>query len=131
MDDLARFLRDRLDEDKRQAEAAMTYAAADWFIETSGIVTTGPDGDAYTDDREVAAHIARHDPARVLAEVDVKRRALDEYVATGEAMDQAFRDNNTAGYNSASAERKVLERIIRREATVHADHPDYREGWRP
>lgn len=74
--DLVQFLRDRLYEDERQANAATTFAAASWSIETSGIVTTGPDDDVYTNDREVAAHIARHDPARVLREVEAGRRVL-------------------------------------------------------
>ena len=57
--------------------------------------------------REDAAHIARHDPARVLAECAAKRAiiALDEY-AEGSYWD-----------------------TLATLAAVYASHPDYRQEW--
>lgn len=55
-----------------------------------------------------SAHIARHDPARVLREVDAKRRILAEF--------RAF---------------EMSEGTVRALASVYADHPDYRKEWRP
>lgn len=50
------------------------------------------------------------DPARVLAECEAKRVAVDWYL----------NDDAT-----------VMEATIRALAAVYADHPDYREEWRP
>lgn len=120
--ELVQFLRNRLADDERQAKAAMTYAAKDWFIETSGIVTTGPEGDVYTDDREVAEHIARHDPARVLREVAAKRELLADYERF-----VAERRRMMNGWDSYPETSPVLAAF----AAVYADHPDFRDEWRP
>lgn len=55
------------------------------------------------------AHIARHDPARVLAECEAKRTLLDH----------------------VSSNWRLEEYVARLLATVYSDHPDYRESWRP
>lgn len=120
--ELLEFLRDRLTDDERQAKAAMTYAAKDWFIETSGIVTTGPEDDVYTDDREVAEHIARHDPARVLREVAAKRELLADYERFA-----AERRRMMGGWDSYPETSPVLTAF----AAVYSDHPEYRDEWRP
>lgn len=125
-DALVQFLHDRLDEDERQARAAMTYAAAAWFIETSGIVTTGPDDDVYTDDREVAEHIARHDPARVLRDVEAKRAVVEQYEQAGRYA------TTTWGQSNADQSRaRTLRKVARLLALPYSDHPDYQDAWRP
>ena len=67
MDDLARWLRAQLDEDERIAEAARqgfwTEVIASGYLGLQ--VAVGE-----------ARHIAVHDPARVLREIDAKRRTL-------------------------------------------------------
>jgi hypothetical protein len=60
-------------------------------------------------------HIIRHDPARILAEIEAKRALVDEFERCGP---------NTQGYSGLRFAVRVL-------ATVYADHPDYREEWRP
>jgi hypothetical protein len=60
---------------------------------------------------EYAEHIARWDPARVLAEVNAKRRILDEAVRL----------------MSYDGEFQFLELL----ALPYADRPGYREEWRP
>jgi hypothetical protein len=52
-------------------------------------------------------HIARHDPARVLADVEAKRRIVEW-----------------------DAEQPVDRGVLNILASVYADHPDYREEWR-
>lgn len=121
-DDLVQFLRNRLTDDERQAKAAMTYAAKDWFIETSGIVTTGPEDDVYTNDREVAEHIARHDPSRVLREVEAKRRIVEQHESIGDPPPSEF------GPDLVRAE---LGRVLALLTLPYADHPEYRDEWRP
>ena len=76
-------------------------------------------------------HAARHDPARVLREIDAKRQNLAELEAAELAMDQASRDQDTARYNEVRAEWVVLRRVVRRDAAVYADRPGYRGEWRP
>lgn len=64
---------------------------------------------------DFARHIARYDPARVLAEADVKHgvlRALEVAIERG-------RDT------------KDLIHAVRLMAKVYSDHPDYQQEWRP
>lgn len=61
---------------------------------------------------DVTEHIARHDPARVLAECEAKRRIL-----------------NLCDFEP-DCDAAVLK-VARVLAAVYADHPDYDEAWRP
>lgn len=70
----------------------------------------------------VAGHIARWDPAHVLAEVGAKRRILDEF----EAADAAAEFPNLDGGRAEG-----LGRAVRLLALSYADRPGYREEWRP
>lgn len=140
--DLVQFLRDRLNEDQQVALAA-------------GRVTGGGNPDAestihtHSDDEEaVAEHIARHDPARVLAEVDAKRRLVADVLA-----ERHFRNEEDHWYSCAALTDEQGEplcfdegrapgpcdcgrderatRRLRLLALPYADHPDYRQEWRP
>lgn len=114
MRDLVAFLRARLDDDEQAArEAAVWWGDADepgeaphWRPVPCGHIWNDQDGGIADEvaDRH-AAHIARHDPARVLAEVEAKRRMVDEH------------GNGTC-------------RTLRLLALPYADHPDYRPEWR-
>jgi hypothetical protein len=126
MTTLIEFLRTRLDEDERIARAAVgrrwrAVPASDRGEELEeayvldeesqyivGLADT-PDTGATCDD---AAHIARHDPARVLAEVDAKRRTLTylEYVMTTD---------------DDPVTRSVANQVVEFMAGLYADHPDY------
>lgn len=127
--DLVAFLRRMLD-----AEAEAAQAAIDSEFVTSGKWDArGPYGD---DDRygnirselneqiieedllwPVAAHIARHDPARVLRRVEAEREIVD--VAEG-----FLAGDSPLIY-------KLAMDMLTGLAAVYADHPDYREEWRP
>lgn len=67
---------------------------------------------------ERVEHVQRHDPARVLAECEAKRETLGLLLA----------DTNDAGN---AVRRGWAWDVLRRHAAIHADHPDYREEWRP
>lgn len=68
-------------------------------------------------------HIARHDPARVLAECEAKRRIVERCSAPrpGDEWDGLDWDGDL---------RAVAESVLVALAAVYADHPDYRDEWR-
>jgi hypothetical protein len=123
MDALVQFLRDRLNEDEQAARRA-----GDTFRqigETGVIVAT--EGDraeecASANWAGIAEHIVRHDPARVLREVAAKRELLDDYERF-----VAERRRMMNGWDSYPEPSPVLTAF----AAVYADHPDYRDAWRP
>lgn len=60
-------------------------------------------------------HIARHDPARVLAECEAKRRIVERCSAVDYAMPSHH----------------LAHGILADLALPYADHPDYRPEWKP
>jgi hypothetical protein len=126
-DDLVQFLRARLDETAAKARAHR-QASADWYYDdsakeirdrvNSGTVAFVP---AHAD----AEHIARHDPARVLAEVDAKRQIVARYER---AMDN--RRAHPADLASAGAF-LALHGAVKLLGLPYADHPNYRPEWAP
>jgi len=133
MSDLVEFLRARLDEDERDAKAATPapweYDADDQIVYT---MHDGPGGDLVGDEvayvrRRGMEHIARHDPARVLAEVEAKRRILEEASGADWLPANARDDEPEYAYGIARAWNDALKLL----ALPYADHADYREEWRP
>jgi hypothetical protein len=89
-------------------------------------------------------HIVRHDPARVLREVEAKRAILgllDSARAAWEAAHQAELDSRDANLvmgisegraaNQAWAVYQAMNAALPLLATPYADHPDYRPEWSP
>ncbi|MFJ6579226.1 DUF6221 family protein [Streptomyces sp. NPDC091368] len=127
MDDLIAFLRARLDEDADLALAASPgpwrpdeehdeVLAVDDIVVAEGFALSGRQLRATVD------HIARHGPARVLAEVKAKRKLLDEilwYESTLE-MDRG-----------CSGDPKTIPAALQVLALPYADHLDYQDTWRP
>lgn len=72
------------------------------------------------EERPAAEFIARHDPARVLAECEAKRRivALHGEVDPCDAHD---------GATFETVDCETLQVL----ALPYADHPDYRQEWKP
>jgi hypothetical protein len=162
MSDLVEFLKARLDEVEQAARAATPgpwrhdpdkhwrKPGTVWFEEA---VFAGPSGDAATcvagtgetEDRQSMAdaeHIARHDPARVLAEVDTRRRIIAEHaevdgacrVCTVEDREDAPYEQIDAGGPELVTVRRFMSypcTTVRLLALPDADHADYREEWRP
>lgn len=131
--DLVEFLRARLDEDEQVARAAtpgpwtqdeevdgwragrQTVVRADRFR----VVTVDQTRQHHPAGEENVAHIARHDPARVLADVAAKRALLDAMI--GPALSSAVARTCDAGLATA-----------RYLALAYADHPEYRaDEWSP
>jgi hypothetical protein len=148
MDELVRWLGQQLDEDERIARAASwtddanawhaepsPYGARDngqrWYVEDAmddGVVShVDPRA---SDDEGVARHIAEHDPARVLREIDAKRRLLARYVEH-ERLDRETFDAEGQHARSLVSLRAAYLDAVRELATVYTDRPGYRDDWRP
>lgn len=145
MIDLVAFLRARLDEDEQVARAACEYAEATWLLDEEfgeTVLWWPPEPRIAEKERQhglpvvsdewrgqtiesggtrIAPHIARHDPARVLREVEAKRRLLYQFEHHGNSV-RATVAPSTGG---------VWDDLLRMLALPYADHPDYREEWRP
>jgi hypothetical protein len=112
---LAEFLAARLGEDEADAEAACgshwTAQDPDDDYEADRVWVSGDRGLVCRAGFRTADHIARHDPARVLREVEAMRGILEAHrrVPTDSGLAVA----------------------VHHLATVYADHPDYDEAWRP
>lgn len=131
--ELVAWLRAQLDDDQAEAEAATpgpwidaSGNAGDVIVEqlsdaeghlVAEIETCvdHPDVDRAAD----AAHIARHDPAAVLADVAAKRAILDLHDAVPEEEHCAW-----------DQERKPCQ-TVRLLASAYAHRPGYRDQWRP
>lgn len=129
MDDLVTFLRARLDEDEQAIEAPETWTE---FDETQGTRRVDVD---HSFERVTACtrawrgvHIARHDPARVLREVDAKRRLLDEH----QPGTQEYVDGDVCMACTLTGDGPYYPcATLRLLALPYSDHPDYQETWKP
>lgn len=144
--ELVDFLKARLDEDEQIARRASEYAEAQWRLEEEfgeTVLWWPPEPRIAEKEREhglpvvsdhwrgqtiesngpsIAPHIARHDPARVLREVEAKRRIVVAREKTPtEIEDPEFEE----GTESA------LEYVLRLLALPYADHADYDANWKP
>ena len=68
--------------------------------------------------------IARNHPARVLAECDAKRRIVEDF---------QYLDTDYHKTHSEFTEARRFQALVSlgHLAAAHADHPDYREEWKP
>jgi hypothetical protein len=147
--DLIEFLRARLAEDEVRANAAAsallyvgeTEPEFDWTFgenEPEGFtVRTISEKrvarDVYDD---TAMHIARHDPARVLREVEAKRRILAEHDHTTVHIwhDRSKDFEICTACGAGSDDQGCIPwpcDTVKLLALPYSDHPDYNEAWRP
>ncbi|MGP4016228.1 DUF6221 family protein [Saccharopolyspora sp. 5N708] len=114
--------------DQRSGSQAWGRASLRTVNVYTQIYTTGGSGHEFRIrdaevDIDAAMHIARHDPARVLADVAAKLRIVGEYeraVRTAQGPDSDA---------AAQGEVRALGRVLRQFAHAYADHPDYRPKW--
>jgi hypothetical protein len=120
MDDLVQWLGEQLDEDERIARAVTTEGV--WRVGSShgGATVEGEGWSVAGADALDGAHIAEHDPARVLREIDAKRDLL-RFV-------KGVHDHHET-FISGVASR--LEQTLRLFAAAYVDRTGYREEWRP
>ncbi|MFE2555989.1 DUF6221 family protein [Streptomyces sp. NPDC059352] len=156
MDDLIAFLRDRLHEDELASRATADSRGAPvcyaWAARPNPVRPSH--WEVWTEEAwlltrkqtaEDAAHIARHDPARVLAEVDAKRRTLARHVPERRRLTLTDEEGGTTSFGfyvcTACTPNRTIEHgqnvvewpcpDVRALALPYADHADYRDAWRP
>jgi hypothetical protein len=147
--DLAAFLRARLEDDEQAAKDA---GGKPWAWEQHyGDMCNDPTceyGELATDDTVLmnvhaydvttewqgAVHIARHDPARVLADVEAKRQIIEQHepatVSYLPSRERGCVTCSTAQTWDAQANEANCQ-TLRLLALPYADHPEYRDEWRP
>jgi hypothetical protein len=118
---LAEFLAARLDEDEgaaRSAGAGTWSAAGGDLYDGTDPHTRNAIGETWEWERDygeglaAVAHIARHDPSRVLREIEAKRAILN-------------------GRWGGPDHEDMWEHHVRLLATIWSDHPEYRAEWKP
>jgi hypothetical protein len=129
--DLVAFLRARIDEDEAVARAATVETGGPrWHGSDSGLCSDdasnhpGPflvDAYGYTAP-ELVAHIARHDPARVLADIAAKRAIVDRMAAV---LERGW------DYYENSTVIDLAEATLRNLAAPYAGADGYRPEWAP
>lgn len=155
MDDLVAWLGAQLDADQQLAEDAIALPGADgqWsYVETRGGEHKVVDSLGYTVTGHYDAdaqpyfcepHIAAHDPARVLREIDAKRQVVAAHTKAVEAVEEltALRERlrfrgrdllmTELEQGSAVHKRDTLHGVLRLLAEPYADRPGYQDSWRP
>lgn len=125
--DLVEFLTAQYDEDEKTARAAGGGRASGrrWdAVQAADCRARGAIGDGHGDivvyecyaGADHANHIARHDPARVLADIAAKRRRLERHTPG----DGAF---------CGACEQEWPCEDVRIDASVYADRPGYKPQW--
>jgi hypothetical protein len=122
---LDEFLLARIAEDKRVAiDAAGEGGQENWNTAAVGHGPAGP---------RSAEHVARHDPARVLAECAAKRRTIQ--ACRDARPEMAFLGTRPPGMAdfpiAAHGQHQLAAVTLALLALPYADHPHYRPEWRP
>ena len=153
-DDLIHFLRAQLDEDERIARRACEYAEAEWRLDEDGetILWWPPEpliaererehGLTVVSDRwrgqtiasggeRIAPHIAEYDPARVLREIDAKRRITQCHEPWKASNGDTICGRCGREHIDGRAGGHFPCQTLRLLALPYADRPGYREEWRP
>lgn len=133
MTDLIAFITARLDVDEHAARqtAQLGDGTGEWQVSGGGLAT-GPWQllSRYSAEGQLSSwhldHIARHDPARVLRDVEAKRALLAQYDAV---LGEVRAPKSAEHYANARARQFQLEQALPLLALPYSDHPDWREEW--
>lgn len=145
MVELIDFLHARINEDEQTAKKAIdaelsgngTWRAKDDGTGTGlwGYVMSGHYPICGHDIEDVrmahADHIARHDPARVLREIEAKRAILAQEEEARAHYGHIKSSATHPGVETSIGHVVALATVIRHLAAVYSDHPDYNPEWTP
>jgi len=158
---LTQFLLARIAEDEAVARAASTDLDPNWWEKSEHARVYAGDWDRVVQGGEIEAgpnlrrdplaHIARHDPARVLAECEAKRAIIAFHESWPVLVEGPMEfgpvdgtDPHAIAYRAThqiawATQAEYVKRfgteppttpMLRALAAVYADHPDYDEVWR-
>jgi hypothetical protein len=161
MDELARWLGQQLDEDEQIARAAvesvgLVPGAVNWQLDESAsdegghywrITTLAPNDTVPTvelvgsgmqgggvHEEALGQHIVAHDPARVLREIDAKRRTLERHSphssGTVDCSIHCERTHPGVPVCNHDGRRWPCPDVLDLTAG-YADRPGFKESWRP
>lgn len=128
MDDLVVFLRTRLDEEDRLAADCVT-TDGEWEARGEDLVTD--EGNEFALQAAPATHAAHHDPAHAIRSVASRRTVLVLRESVLLRMDRAMAAGDGAAYSLARAELRVTDFVVRLDAAIYSNHPDYNPSWAP
>ncbi|MGP3686516.1 DUF6221 family protein [Streptomyces sp. IBSNAI002] len=156
MDDLAQFLRARY---HATAVGALAATRGPWTVDNQAYAESISAADATVvvgggrwgseasvfESTADAIHIAEHDPQHVLADLDAKQRRLARHTPERRRLSLTDADGTTSmaflictwctpNRVIHRAEQDIVEwpcPDLLDDAAVYADHPDYRDMWRP
>lgn len=132
VEQLIRFVTERLDGDQRIAEACQvevgTVRKGEMYADGSGVADRD-DFPSYPWGSGAAelAFIEHNNPARALRDVTSKRRILTEVVARIDELDRQAEHEFGSGRRETTGESDLLLKLL---AAPYASHPGWREGWR-
>ena len=133
IDELVAWLRAQIDED----EALAREAGGDSWVAVDLAFVDDPNGRQIVRDEcmtpGVQAHIARHDPARVLREVEAKRGIVELHSDRDHFCGIGSIERDGYTWHEAGEKRRadIPCLTLRLLALPYADRPGYREEWRP
>jgi hypothetical protein len=113
---LIEFLLARIAEDEAVALNAVGYESRVYWDNAA---------DARAIPKSSGEHYRRHDPERVLAECEAKRRIVENLAKCERIREHSHATDYSQG--ELDAYRSAGYAL----AAVYADHPDYRPEWRP
>lgn len=158
--DLVAFLRARLDEREQSLHDAgqgriawLTYRNDEGRLSYTTVASgsedaEGPDDEWAADGKDLATPASVHvvfDQAHELVEVETKRRIIADLIPVLDSMDHQIgiegvaatmpghfdHGDGACGGTCHMPEAYARDQLLKRLALPYADHPDYREDWRP
>lgn len=132
-DALVAFLKARLDDDEQVARQAASreQGGASWRLEGATVLAGDGAPVARHTWADEGSHIARHDPARTLREVEAKRGIVERHSPHSMGSCRTCERPHWGVQVCDHCERAAPCPDLRDLATVYASHPDYLEEWRP
>ena len=131
--EIAEFLLARVAEDEQVARTVRVQKS--WDYDGGWTIGEPYDEVCESNDAESLEHIARWDPARVLAECEAKRRIVAEHPGTVQCETCLDHEDSEEGPEGDAYNYVVMKGApcptLRLLALPYADHADYREEWRP
>lgn len=123
---LTEFLLERIAEDSEDAHCANEVRLLRWSQDNNMIIND-------------AGFMQRFTRSRMIAECEAKRLIVEQHVEH-ESRVAAYRsprwvdgmnDNDILNWRKAEAVCAATDSVVRALALPYANHPDYREEWRP